>query len=78
MQDSDCCIHRQHTREVGRDKTGSTPCEQAGIARERFFAQHGSGAHWPMRPLHSKETLKALRAAEMTRWERFRGGSAGN
>ncbi len=51
------------------DKIKSTPCDQASIARERFLAQHGPGADLPRRQVTSKELRKALRAAEMARWE---------
>ena len=78
MPDLNHFIDFQDTQKVGMDKTKSTPCDQALIARARFLAQHGPAASWPMRPRLSKETLKALRAAEMARWECFHVGPAGN
>ena len=78
MPHSNHFIDFQDTREIGMDKIESAPCDQAQIARERFLAQHGPAASWPMRPLLSKENRKALRAAEMARWECFPVGPAGN
>jgi hypothetical protein len=58
------------------DKSNSSPCELLQTARERFLAQHGPGADVPRGRLLSKETRKALRAAEMARWECFEAVSA--
>jgi hypothetical protein len=51
------------------DKWYATPCDQARATRERFRAQHGLGADRPQRQVLSKAQRKALRAAEMARWE---------
>jgi len=61
----------QYSQGAVTDKLKSTSCDQARAARERFLAQHGPGADLPQRQVTSKELRKALRAAEMARWECF-------
>jgi hypothetical protein len=66
----------QFSRTDTEDKSASTPCRLLRTARERFLAQHGPGADVPRGQLLSKETRKALRAAEMARWECYEAVSA--
>ncbi len=51
------------------NKPNSMLSEQPSTVRERFLARHGPGADLPQRQFISKELRKALRAAEMARWE---------
>ena len=61
----------QLSQAAATNKPNSTPSEQPLTVRERFLARHGPAADLPQRQFMSKELRKALRAAEMARWEAF-------
>lgn len=66
----------QFSQGIVKNKPESIPCDLGHAARERFLAQHGPAAVLPRGPVISKESRKALRAAEMARWACYHAGLA--